>query len=138
MSTIRVNSCYRCNGACDACFQADLCPRYLGTGNSPAQETVDCARLALCESRHPMPAEVEGAIFPQTITDPTDFGAMRLHVARTLRPIRSTGIKFLVVYVTGLTPALVEVINWCRCNGMNLILMHFDLTSGKYVPQSVA
>ena len=137
MSTIRVNACYHCQGVCDACFQADLCPRYQGTGDSPAQETVDCVRLALCESRHEMPEEVEGAIFPQTIADPTDFRSMRLQVTRKLRPIKTSGIKFLVVYVTGLTPALVEVINWCHRNEINLILMHFDRETGEYVPQSV-
>lgn len=46
-----------------------------------------------------------------------------------------SGCKKLVVYVTGLTSVVAEVISQCALNGVSLTLMHFDRDSGKYVPQ---
>lgn len=47
------------------------------------------------------------------------------------------GIKYLVVYVTGLTVALMEVVNYCHRNNINLVLMHFNRETGEYYPQEV-
>lgn len=47
------------------------------------------------------------------------------------------GIEELTLYVTGLTVALVAVINACRGFNVKLTLMHYDRESGTYYPQEV-
>lgn len=43
----------------------------------------------------------------------------------------------LVLYVTGLTVALVAVINACMRVGISITLMHFNRETGDYYPQDV-
>lgn len=46
----------------------------------------------------------------------------------------------LNIYVTGLTVALISVLNVCRYNAIgdiNITLWHYDRESGKYYPQTV-
>lgn len=43
----------------------------------------------------------------------------------------------LVLYVTGLSVALVSVINVCMRVGISLTLMHFNQATGDYYPQEV-
>jgi len=43
----------------------------------------------------------------------------------------------LDLYVTGLTPALVEVINYCMKNRIILTLWHYDTIIKRYRPQKV-
>ena len=84
--------------------------------------------FALCEGRHDMPCDE--AIFPGTIEDPTDvMGLVRIASDKL------GGCKTVVVYVTGLTVALVAVINACRDMGINLCLKHYDRNTGSYYNQ---
>ena len=86
---------------------------------------------ALCEGRHEMPEEIEGAIFSNTI-DPLDIDEMEKIASDKLE-----GVQFLTLYVTGLSVALVAVINICHQKGIELVLMHFDRATGNYYPQEV-
>lgn len=88
-------------------------------------------KMALCEGRHEIPAAVDGAIFPQQL-NPLDLEGMRSTAAAKL-----AGVEVLDLYVTGLTVALVEVINLCRIEGIALTLWHFDRATGDYYPQVV-
>jgi len=66
MGKIDIPACGKCKGNCYGCFYADECPQWLDVSPyTPSTVTVNCVRLALCESRHPMPDEVEGSIFPE-------------------------------------------------------------------------
>lgn len=85
--------------------------------------------FALCEGRHEMPCS--DAIFGR-IDDPTDIAA--LYRAAMDKVINYTSI---VVYVTGLSVALVAIINACHDRGINLCLRHFDRNTGKYYDQWV-
>ena len=137
MRTIEIPACGICRGNCYGCFYADECLQWLDVSPyTPATVTVNCVRLALCESRHQMPDEVEGSIFPQSI-DPTDLLKIRATCKRSLDTALMGGIKHLVVYVTGLTVALMEVVNYCHRNNINLVLMHFNRQTGEYYPQDV-
>lgn len=137
MGTTKIPACWKCKGNCYGCFYADECPQWLDVSPyTPATVTVNCARLALCESRHPMPEEVEGSIFPETV-DPTELLRLRATCKRSLDSALAGGIKYLVVYVTGLTVALMEVVNYCHRNNINLVLMHFNWETGEYYPQEV-
>lgn len=43
----------------------------------------------------------------------------------------------LVVYVTGLTAVTAELISYCAGFGIYLTLMHYDMSTGDYVPQVI-
>lgn len=43
----------------------------------------------------------------------------------------------LILYVTGMTPLLISVINYCRLFNINVVLYHYDSSIDKYVAQSV-
>ena len=47
------------------------------------------------------------------------------------------GEKDLVVYVTGLTPVVAELVSACLFNGVCLTLMNYDTESGEYIPQRI-
>jgi len=86
--------------------------------------------LGLCKSRH----EIKGVteyVFGNTL-DPLAIEEMELHAIEKLR-----GVKQLDLYVTGLTVALVAVINACSILGVTLTLFHFNKETGEYYPQRV-
>lgn len=85
----------------------------------------------LCKGRHEMSAEIEGAIFSNTL-DPLDIDGMEKIASDKLEGVRS-----LTLYVTGLSVALVAVINVCHQKCIELVLMHFDRATGNYYPQKV-
>lgn len=138
MGTISISACCTCGGNCWGCNYADTCQQWLDEAPyDTARVDVECVNLALCESRHEMPGEVEGAIFQNTV-DPTDLLTLRLQCARSLKSaVTDKGIKYLCVYVTGLTVALVEVINWCIEHHVQCVFMHYDKNTGKYFPQDL-
>lgn len=86
---------------------------------------------ALCKGRHEMPIEVSGAIFPHNI-NLLDVKGLEKSASDKL-----AGCTELTLYVTGLTVALVAVINVCHEKGIKLTLMHFDRVSGSYYQQPV-
>ena len=90
--------------------------------------------LGLCEGRHEIP-EVSEYIFPKGFfsgSDMFDFDRMHARVHEVLEDC--TSVK---VYVTGYTPALVEVINYCVADLIPLKLMHFNRETNSYVEQHV-
>lgn len=95
-------------------------------------------KVGLCQGRH----EIEGVkeyIFPQNVnpldTDWLESSANLVvhHLVKSARrPIE------IELYVTGLTVALVSVINACRLRPeVTLTLYHYDRESGSYYPQKV-
>lgn len=87
--------------------------------------------FALCEGRHPIPG-VEAAIFPMSV-DPTDLNGM-MEIASSSVPSDCTE---LTVYVTGLTVAMLTVVNLCLDREIILTAMHFNRETGEYYPQSI-
>ena len=87
----------------------------------------------LIQGRHEI-SEVKDYIFTNTL-DPADRQGIRSLAQKSLEFL-SKGDN-LTVYVTGLTVALVEVINICHEKGVRLTLMHFDRETGTYFPQDV-
>ena len=43
----------------------------------------------------------------------------------------------LLLYVTGLTPILISVINYCRLFNIPVVLFHYNTQTDRYVPQSI-
>lgn len=87
----------------------------------------------LIQGRHEI-SEVKDYIFTNTL-DPADIQGIRSLAKKSLEFL-SKGDS-LKVYVTGLTVALVEVINICHSKGVRLTLMHFDRNTGSYFPQEI-
>lgn len=89
--------------------------------------------MGLIQGRHEIP-DVSEYIFENAL-DPADRQGIRSLAQKSLEFL-SKGDN-LTVYVTGLTVALVEVINICHEKGVRLTLMHFDRETGTYFPQDV-
>jgi len=110
--------------------------------------------LGLCEGRHNLP--VDGYIFPSTL-NPVDIEGMEkmaverlkelfpnVHTAYWGYPNRlkkdDIWVQFrgrLDLYVTGLTAALIAVINACLKLGIVVMLWHYDKATGEYYSQPV-
>lgn len=92
-------------------------------------------KLGLCEGRHEIP-EVSGYIFPKDFFNESktifDFHRMMIQIHEVLKNESN-----VTLYVTGFTPALIEVIKYCIRNLMQLKLMHFDRETNSYVSQRV-
>lgn len=87
--------------------------------------------MALCEGRHPIPGAIDGSIYPGVV-DPIDLPGQAAVAAAALE-----GVQELNLYITGLTVALVTVINHCHQQGIRLTLWHFNRDTGDYFPQAV-
>ena len=84
------------------------------------------ARAALAHYRTGETAYMPGAKYAEWVADKARF------------PQVDVGPGFgLVIYVTGLTVALVAAINACLRVGIGLTLMHYNQTTGDYYPQEV-
>lgn len=87
----------------------------------------------LFNSRHNMPIEAP-AVFPEYVHNMFDFGALEKTAVSSLKTCET---KTAVVYVTGLTMAVIATVNACKALGLELVLMHYDKESGVYFPQFV-
>lgn len=87
--------------------------------------------MCLFEGRHEMPTYVEGAVL-HNIRDITDLETMSKQCHESLQDC-----KGLVLFVTGLTPALMSVVNYCIFNHIPLTLMHWNREDNSYFKQHV-
>ena len=87
-------------------------------------------KMVLCKLRHKHPVidELE-SIFPVEI-DPFDFMSMAQTVSEKLAYVEE-----LELYVTGLTPALASVLNYCTLHAIPCALWHFNKLTDTYVRQ---
>lgn len=92
--------------------------------------------LALCEGRHSIPQAKDGAIFKNEIVDPTNTKALEAEAFTSLCEKGNLEDLKVNLYVTGLTVALIAVLNVCREHGTEVTLWHYDRLSGDYYPQS--
>lgn len=120
--------------------------------------------LSLCEGRHEIPQATDGAVFPSEISCVTDVKGLENKAFNSIwnaayRHFRNNESGFLRnapdgewyeenelelvpglkinLYVTGLTVALIAVLNVCKENKVEVTLWHYDRESGNYFPQEV-
>lgn len=86
--------------------------------------------FGLCAGRHEMP-QVREYIFPNEL-DPLNIKGMEMQAREKL-----AGVSELTLYVTGLTVALISVVNVCRELQIKVTLMHYNKETGDYYPQEV-
>lgn len=84
-------------------------------------------KFGLIKGRHEMP--VDAYIFDR-IDNVFDFAYQKAVIDDFL-----AGKRAVTVYVTGLTSVTATLISRCAHFGVALTLMHYDMTSGEYVPQ---
>lgn len=89
-------------------------------------------KYVLINSRHSH-KEIDGlpAIFSEVI-DIFDYDLHKKIIHTKLK-----GCKHLALYVTGLTPILISVLNYCRLFDIDVTLYHYDSDSNRYRTQSV-
>ena len=91
--------------------------------------------LGLVRGRHEI-AEVKDYIFNGTIENPSDFSAM-WKLADDFIGDMDMSVKEINLYVTGLTTALIEVLNVCKDYDIKVNLLHYNPLDGKYYKQEV-
>lgn len=119
--------------------------------------------VALCESRHKMPAEVGTAIFaneltPEDLVRPTKLEMMASASLSNIFAAAGCQDRYtgqidadgeedralflgdvdLHIYVTGLTVALIAALNACRAGEVGrVVLHHYDRNTAQYYEQEV-
>ena len=93
-------------------------------------------KIGSIRGRHEIP-EVEGRYIFIEELDPTDVKGTEGKAYSVLAAIKRIGEKHIDLYVTGLTMAVISVINAARRHGMKITVYHFDRETGKYFPQEV-
>lgn len=125
-------ACSQCSNNCWGCFYAEECPVWLDEQDAePTQIPVTEVYMSLCEGRHEIPQAIDGSIFG-TELNPLDLAGMETEAKKQLH-----GVFTLNLYVTGLTVALVAVLNVCREQKIKVTLYHYNRETGDYYPQEV-
>lgn len=130
---MKIQACNTCGGNCMGCFYSDECNNWNDIAPyNEAEIEVDTASMELCKGRHFTPA-TDGAIF-ETEVNPLDTAELE-QTAKTR--LQSLDIKKLNLYVTGLTVALIAVLNATKELNIKVTLWHFDRESNEYYKQEV-
>ena len=94
-------------------------------------------KLGLCEGRHEIEG-IDGYIFPTYFfscgADMFDYGRMYRRIKEVFGAydIKSTENVEVAIYVTGFTPALVEVLAYCFKEQIGVGLLHFNRDTSGY------
>ena len=136
-----VTACELCAGKCWTCQYADSCGDYqdqpdLGIPMVEVEDNSTSVSVALCQGRHEIPEATDGAIFGQTV-DPLDVNGLQEQADSAIASYAENGVKSVNLYVTGLTVALIAVLNACRDKGLTVTLYHYDRESSSYYKQEV-
>lgn len=130
---MKIQACNTCKGNCMGCFYSDMCNNYNDIAPyNEAMIEVDTVSMELCKGRHSTPA-TDGAIF-ETEVNPLDVSAIESHAKEQLADLNITKLN---LYVTGLTVALIAVLNTAKELNIKVTLWHFDRETGNYYPQEV-
>ena len=99
--------------------------------------------MGLCEGRHEIPQVTDGYIFPSEV-NPIDLRQLNNIAVDRLMDIcekeyndKKQIVVQLNLYVTGLTVALIEVLNICKMYGIRVTLYHYNRDTNDYFPQEV-
>lgn len=135
MKTTTIAACKKCNGNCFGCLYAFDCNIYNDVAPYvPYQIVTYCeVSMSLCRGTHCIPEAVDGNIFDTDI-NPLAVDELEKSAMRTLTKMSVTHLN---LYVTGLTVALVAVINACKRLNISLVLYHYDRETEEYYPQKV-
>lgn len=89
--------------------------------------------MVTCEARHYIPQAKDGFIFPNHVDDMHDYNGLY----RTAWTAIPDDCETLFLYVTGLTPCTLAVVQVCQMRGIHLICCHYDRDSNEYRHQDM-
>ena len=90
----------------------------------------------LCDSRHDNPIANQGGLFPRCLMNPMDMVGMEEVLMKKLENVYLCPNTLFCV-VTGMTTALVALINVCVRKNVRLVLLHYDVVHDAYRMQVV-
>lgn len=90
----------------------------------------------LCDSRHENPIANMGGLFPKCLSNPMDMYGMKRSIVSKIKPYYGFGDTLFCI-VTGMSSALVALINACAYLEVELKLLHFDIVHECYQVQAV-
>lgn len=97
---------------------------------------IDAPVWQLCQSRHDNPIANMGGILPKCIANPMDMYGMKQDILDVIKPIYGLGnVMFCVV--TGMSSALIALVNACAAINVELVLLHYDVVHDCYQTQRV-
>lgn len=97
---------------------------------------IDAPVWQLCDSRHDNPIANMGGLLPKCLTNPMDMYGMKKDILDKIKPHYGFGDTLFCV-VTGMSSALVALINACSALDVELKLLHFDIVHECYQIQDV-
>lgn len=98
---------------------------------------IDAPVWQLCESRHDNPIANMGGLFPKCLANPMDMHGMKKEILNTIKPNYGFGDTLFCV-VTGMSSALIALVNACAALDVELKLLHFDIVHECYQIQGVS
>lgn len=87
-------------------------------------------KFELCKGRHQTPANE--AIFENIIEDPTNISKMNYVAWQKIHRYEA-----IELYVTGITPAVISVLNMAARENITVVLLHYNTKTGEYFSQVV-
>ena len=90
----------------------------------------------LCDSRHENPIANMGGIFPKCLANPLDMRGMKSDILDKIRGKYGFGDTLFCV-VTGMSSALIALVNACSALDVRLRLLHYDVVHDCYKMQLV-
>lgn len=94
-------------------------------------------QAALFDGRHETPPYITEAFWHGGVSDVNDFLQLESHANRWIREHFDDEGGMLVLYVTGLSQALLAVVKACFRRGIHLTCMHHDKETRSYKRQIV-
>ena len=90
----------------------------------------------LCDSRHENPVANLGGIFPKCVVNPMDTRRMKKEAIEKIKPYYGFGDTLFCV-VTGMSSALIALVNACTTLDVKLCLLHYNVVYECYQMQPV-
>lgn len=120
-------------GLTDNLFDAKcIAPIYECDGMVTIEKSV---RMATWEGRHDIPDAVDGPVFLESdseyITDPDTLEELAFYKLREME------VDHLHLYITGLTVAVLAIINACRVLNIRVTTWHYDRDYEDYFPYNI-
>lgn len=91
-------------------------------------------KVGLIRDRHRIPVDVFVFDF---VRNPINIEQLNIESYNALSEIKRQGIEHIDLYVTGLTTALVSVLNSCKELELDVTLWHHNKQTGGYFRQEV-
>ena len=93
-------------------------------------------KVGLVKGRHKLPNDVTEYIFTRALTseEMVDKNWLYLTASTALSKWKPTEVE---IYVTGLTSALIAVLNVCRVHRIKAVCVHYDRQTGGWWRQEV-